>query len=85
MATAVSLIGLKNIEPSDGDTARPMPCEDFLPTSLTGSSVPNDSGPDRNADVCTEKSLMPKKGFHLISNILLHIDGQFAHLSVANG
>lgn len=57
LATAVSLIGLKKIDPSTGDTAKPIPCDDFLPTNFTGRAVPNAKGPDRNADVCTENIL----------------------------
>lgn len=38
LATAVSDNGLKYTEPSLGSTARPTPCELFLPTSCTGSS-----------------------------------------------
>lgn len=59
-AMAVSLIGLKNMEPSIGDTARPIPCDDFLPTNLTGSSAPKARGPFFKAEVCTENILQMK-------------------------
>ena len=51
LATEVSLIGLKKIEPSIGETARPMPCDDFFPTNLTGSSAPNGNGPVLRAEL----------------------------------
>lgn len=56
-ATAVSLNGLKNIEPSCGFNAKPIPCDDFLPTKRIGNSAPKGNGPARNALVLIEKSL----------------------------
>lgn len=54
---AVSVTGLNMIDPSCGVTASPIPCDDFLPTRRTGSSVPNWRGPARKAAVETENSL----------------------------
>jgi hypothetical protein len=59
-ATAVSLIGLKNIEPPVGATANPMPCDDFWPTRRTGSSSPYCKGV-RKFFVETANSLRKKK------------------------
>lgn len=71
---AVSLIGLKIMDPSIGDTARPIPCDDFLPTNLTGSSAPKASGPFLRAEVCTENILpiqikLPIMGNHLFNKL----------------
>lgn len=60
-ATAVSLNGLKKMEPSPGDKANPIPCEDFLPTRRIGSSAPNGRGPARNALVFIENNLWKQK------------------------
>lgn len=56
-ATAVSLIGLKMIDPSCGLSAKPIPCDDFLPTKRMGNSAPKGNGPARNALVFIENSL----------------------------
>lgn len=56
-AIAVSLNGLKKIEPSCGFNAKPIPCDDFLPTKRIGNSAPNGKGPARSALVFTENSL----------------------------
>lgn len=60
-AIAVSLIGLKKMDPSTGDTANPIPCDDFLPTSFTGSSAPNFKGPARRTDVSIENILVGRR------------------------
>lgn len=60
-AMAVSLFGLKKIDPSWRLTAKPIPCDDFLPTKRIGSSAPNGSGPARNALVLTENNLRKKQ------------------------
>lgn len=56
-AIAVSVFGLKNIEPSNVLTAKPIPCDDFFPTNRIGSSVPNGNGPARNVLVLMENNL----------------------------
>lgn len=56
-AMAVSLFGLKKIDPSFRLTSKPMPCDDFLPTNRIGSSAPNGNGPARSASVLTENNL----------------------------
>lgn len=43
--------------PPCGLAPSPMPCDDFLPTNLTGNSLPTGRGPARNAAAETEKSL----------------------------
>lgn len=43
--------------PPCGLAPNPMPCDDFLPTNLTGNSWPTGRGPARNAAAETEKSL----------------------------
>lgn len=58
---AVSLIGLKKIDPSRGLNAKPIPCDDFLPTKRIGNSAPNGNGPARSAVVFTENSLFESK------------------------
>lgn len=60
LATAVSDIGLKKMEPSIGDTSKPIPCDDFFPTNLTGKSTPNGNGPARRAAVVIENNLQRK-------------------------
>lgn len=85
-ATAVSLIGLKNIDPSIGDTAKPIPCDDFFPTNSTGNSTSNDIGPNRNADVFIENNLLWERVFIAGSQFLYSIKlKQFIYLSVASG
>lgn len=54
---AVSVKGAKKMSPPCGLAPSPMPCDDFLPTNLTGNSLPTGSGPARNAAAETEKSL----------------------------
>lgn len=56
-AMAVSLNGLKKIDPSRGLNAKPIPCDDFLPTKRIGNSAPNGNGPARSALVFTENNL----------------------------
>lgn len=56
-AIAVSLFGLKKIEPSWRLTSNPIPCDDFFPTNRIGNSAPNGNGPARNALVLIENSL----------------------------
>lgn len=80
-AMAVSLIGLKKIDPSTGDTANPIPCDDFLPTSLTGSSAPNFNGPARRAAVVTENILQEKKNYFII--VFLFCYGNIAVQSIS--
>lgn len=93
-ATAVSLNGLKKMEPSFGDCAKPMPCDDFLPTSRIGSSAPNGSGPARNALVFTENSLHNRENvrenvvFAALAKLLfcrLPVGGQWLEVNDANG
>lgn len=62
-AMAVSLFGLKKIDPSCRLTAKPIPCDDFLPTKRIGSSAPNGNGPARNALVLTENNLRKTKSY----------------------
>lgn len=56
-AIAVSLFGLKKIEPSNELTASAIPCDDFFPTNRIGSSAPNGNGPARRVLVLTENNL----------------------------
>lgn len=67
-AKAVSLSGLKYMDPSYGLTTTPIPCDDFLPTNRTGNSVPNGRGPLRSALVFTENNLKMGSVDHSVSN-----------------
>lgn len=60
-AMAVSVFGLKKIEPSNELTANAIPCDDFFPTNRIGSSAPNGNGPARKVLVLIENSLRKMK------------------------
>lgn len=74
-AIAVSVNGAKNISPPYGLAPKPIPCDDFLPTSFTGNSFPTGSGPARKAVVETENNL---------TNIILELNISVKKLSKNN-